>query len=159
MSPLSYLHKIVWDINSEQQKSNYYIIVRLCDTACETYFMSFLDADTSNRTLPLSDISNSMNLSSNNSTLNNTEAKKIAALARHHRFQAEVTPRTAIRNFVEANQSEAQTPSNFFAQNSDSEVRSGTRRSLRQSKNGSDEATQNTTTEATILISHQIFPI
>ena len=89
-----------------------------------------------------------MNLSSNNSTLNNTEAKKIAALARHHRFQAEVTPRTAIRNFVEANQSEAQTPSNFFSQNPDSEVRSGTRRSLRQSKNGSDEATQNTTTEA-----------
>ena len=54
-----------------------------------TYFMSFLDADASNRTLPLTDISNSMNLSSsNNSTLNNTEAKKIAALARHHRFQA-----------------------------------------------------------------------
>ena len=38
-----------------------------------------LDADASNRTLPLTDISNSMNLSSNNSTLNNTEAKKIAA--------------------------------------------------------------------------------
>ena len=73
-----------------------------------TYFMPFLDADASNRTLPLTDISNSMNLSSNNSTLNNTEAKKIAALARHHRFQAEVTPRTAIRNFVDANQSEAQ---------------------------------------------------
>ena len=44
-----------------------------------TYFMSFLDADASNRTLPLTDISNSMNLSSNNSTLNNTEAKKIVA--------------------------------------------------------------------------------
>ena len=110
--------------------------------------MSFLDADTSNRNLPLSDISNSMNLSSNNSTLNNTEAKKIAALARHHRFQAEVTPRTAIRNFVEANQSEAQTPSNFFSQNPDSEVRSGTRRSLRQNKNSLDEATNNTITEA-----------
>ena len=88
-----------------------------------TYLMSFLDADASNRTLPLTDISNSMNLSSNNFTLNNTEAKKIAALARHHRFQAEVTPRTAIRNFVEANQSEAQTPSKFFSQNPDLKVR------------------------------------
>merc|ERR1719234_1624348 len=63
----------------------------------------------------LMDISNTLNTTSADSSMTGTEAKKMAALARFKAMEADITPRTAINQFVEANQSQAQTPAQFFA--------------------------------------------
>ena len=72
-----------------------------------------MPGNSSNNTV-LSDISNTMNSTSADSTMTGTEVKKIAALAMFKAMEAEMTPRTAIDKFVEANKSEAQTPALFF---------------------------------------------
>lgn len=64
-------------------------------------------------TSALSDLSNLSNTS-----LNNTGARKIAALARFKEFQLEVTPRQALREFNQAHSSVAMTPSLFMPRKS-----------------------------------------
>ena len=64
----------------------------------------------------LSDLSNLSGL--NNSSLNNTQARKIAALATFKELQMEQTPRQALREFQQANQSVAMTPSLFMPRKS-----------------------------------------
>ena len=54
----------------------------------------------------LSDLSNI----SSNSTMDNTQTKKIAALAKFKQLDIDITPRAALREFNQANQSDAQTP-------------------------------------------------
>ena len=74
------------------------------------------------------DISNTVNMTSADSSLTGTEAKKMAALARFKAMEADVTPRTAINQFVAANQSEAQTPALFFGTEEDTEPRRSSKR-------------------------------
>ena len=74
------------------------------------------------------DISNTANITSADSSLTGTEAKKMAALARFKAMEADITPRTAINQFVEANQSEAQTPALFFGNDEDTEGRRSSER-------------------------------
>ena len=64
----------------------------------------------------LSDLSNLSGL--NNSSLNNTQARKIAALATFKELEMEQTPRQALREFQQANQSVAMTPSLFMPRKS-----------------------------------------
>ena len=64
-------------------------------------------------TSALSDLSNLSNTS-----LNNTGARKIAALARFKEFELEVTPRQALREFNQAHSSVAMTPSLFMPRKS-----------------------------------------
>ena len=58
----------------------------------------------------LSDLSNVSGQTSANSTLNDTQAKKIAALAKFKQLDMDVTARTALKEFNKANLSDAQTP-------------------------------------------------
>ena len=74
------------------------------------------------------DISNTLNVTSADSTMTGTEAKKMAALARFKAMEADITPRTAINQFVEANQSEAQTPALFFSTEEVTESRRSSKR-------------------------------
>ena len=76
----------------------------------------------------LMDISNTLNITSADSTMTGTEAKKMAALARFKSMEADITPRTAINQFVEANQSEAQTPALFFSTEEVTESRRSSKR-------------------------------
>lgn len=76
----------------------------------------------------LMDISNTLNITSADSTMTGTEAKKMAALARFKAMEADITPRTAINQFVEANQSEAQTPALFFSTGEITESRRSSKR-------------------------------
>ena len=46
--------------------------------------------------------------------MDNTQTKKIAALAKFKQLDMEITPRTALREFNQANQSEAQTPALYL---------------------------------------------
>ena len=46
--------------------------------------------------------------------MNNTEVRKITALAQYRESQNNITPRTAIEQFISANQSDAQTPAVVF---------------------------------------------
>ena len=67
------------------------------------------------------DIFNTVNITSADSSLTGTEAKKMAALERFKAMEANIMPRDAINQFVEANQSEAQTPALFFGNDEDME--------------------------------------
>ena len=58
----------------------------------------------------LSDLSNVSGQTSANSTMNDTQAKKIAALAKFKQLDMDVTARTALKEFNKANLSDAQTP-------------------------------------------------
>ena len=72
----------------------------------------FIGIDSSrNSTGALSDITN---MSSADSTLNNTDVKRMVALALYKQKQNDVTPRTAIEQFLDANQSNALTPALVF---------------------------------------------
>ena len=64
----------------------------------------------------MTDISN-LNMTSADSSMTNTEAKKMALLAMYKQSQNDVTPRTAINQFLDANKSQAQTPALFFDKN------------------------------------------
>ena len=64
----------------------------------------------------LSDLSNLSGL--NNTSLNNTQARKIAALANFKELEMEMTPRQALREFQQANRSDAMTPSLFMPRKS-----------------------------------------
>ena len=75
--------------------------------------MLCLDSDSSRNSTALTDISN-LNMTSADSSMTNAEAKKMALLAMYKQSQNDVTPRTAINQFLDANKSQAQTPALFF---------------------------------------------
>ena len=74
------------------------------------------------------DIFNTVNITSADSSLSVTETKKMAALERFKAMEANIMPREAINQFVEANQGEAQTPALFFGNDEDTEARRSSER-------------------------------